>query len=624
MRKGIVTVVLICVAVMSTAGAVSQGQPTAPSLPYTPTGWDQAKRHAFYTTSIGIWAMPYDWFKYLEVPKENPDKTFGPSGRMFRDLLVARFGAIPFNPDDPRDTLLDPKFNPDGFLPVGFIKSAQPVKRPFLKDKLTGQPHRLLNNVYYLGQTCASCHTGMLTYNGKVLRVDGGSGMFDVLSYSGGMIKVLSATMQSPELLQRFATRLGQKPQDVQTALAVLLSYFNEVSPLSEHHKKALYPNNWGFGRGDAFGRGGNTTLGALVPDDTCASYVGQYEENCHKFNNANRVAADSPVSNPHIWNAWKYDRVEWNGSISNPMGRNIAQAITTSRRLFFKNLKDLYLTEPPVDLRQLNQIERLMWDLTPPTWPQEFGAVNGDVVARGKTLYGVLCAKCHVPTKMERPNTFMQELVVNMIGSGEIGTDPNMAAKFRRPVQTGALKTAFARPEASAKEVMERITSGMMERAIKRKEAPHGMIASPNKWDDPAAYIARPNVGVWATPPFLHNGSVPNLYLLLSPASERSAAAKAFCLESFAFDPNNVGYEVILPVSGQCPRRSVPYDTELDGNANVGHEYVGSPDSDPNCKILQEERDPKQSAVKGVLGCKLEEADRRAIIEYLKVCDDC
>jgi hypothetical protein len=32
-------------------------------------------------------------------------------------------------------------------------------------------------------------------------------------------------------------------------------------------------------------------------------------------------------------------------------------------------------------------------------------------------------------------------------------------------------------------------------------------------------AYKANPAEGMWASPPFLHNGSVPNLYELLIPA---------------------------------------------------------------------------------------------------------
>ncbi len=41
--------------------------------------------------------------------------------------------------------------------------------------------------------------------------------------------------------------------------------------------------------------------------------------------------------------------------------------------------------------------------------------------------------------------------------------------------------------------------------------------------------YKAAPREGVWATPPFMHNGSVPNLYEMLVPAAKRT---KKFYLE--------------------------------------------------------------------------------------------
>src|SRR5712672_1888448 len=47
---------------------------------------------------------------------------------------------------------------------------------------------------------------------------------------------------------------------------------------------------------------------------------------------------------------------------------------------------------------------------------------------------------------------------------------------------------------------------------------------------------------GVWATPPYLHNGSVPNIYALLSPVSERP---KSFYLGRREFDPFCVGYQL-------------------------------------------------------------------------------
>ena len=52
--------------------------------------------------------------------------------------------------------------------------------------------------------------------------------------------------------------------------------------------------------------------------------------------------------------------------------------------------------------------------------------------------------------------------------------------------------------------------------------------------------YKARPLDGIWATPPYFHNSSVPNLYQVLVPADRRD---KTFYLGTKMFDPVKVGY---------------------------------------------------------------------------------
>ena len=111
--------------------------------------------------------------------------------------------------------------------------------------------------------------------------------------------------------------------------------------------------------------------------------------------------------------------------------------------------------------------------------------------------------------------------------------------------------------------------------------------------------YKARPLNGVWATAPYLHNGSVRNLYQLLSPVSERD---KRFFLGSKEFDPVNVGY-VSEKLTG-----GFELDTTLGGNHNTGHEFRDKTDAEKN-----------SSWVKGVLGPALTHEERMAIIEYVK-----
>jgi len=75
--------------------------------------------------------------------------------------------------------------------------------------------------------------------------------------------------------------------------------------------------------------------------------------------------------------------------------------------------------------------------------------------------------------------------------------------------------------------------------------------------------YKGRPLNGIWATAPYLHNGSVPNLDELLKPAAQR---VPKFRVGSHEFDPTRVGYRSDLG--------TFEYDTTLLGNSNAGHEY--------------------------------------------------
>ena len=123
--------------------------------------------------------------------------------------------------------------------------------------------------------------------------------------------------------------------------------------------------------------------------------------------------------------------------------------------------------------------------------------------------------------------------------------------------------------------------------------------------------YKARPHEGVWATPPFLHNGSVPNLYELLSPVAERS---KRFFVGRREFDPVKVGY-VTEPLAGSSS--GFWYDTSIAGNRNIGHEfragYVPFDESKPASEQYQG----------GAIGPALTPDQRMDLIEYLKIHKD-
>jgi hypothetical protein len=105
------------------------------------------------------------------------------------------------------------------------------------------------------------------------------------------------------------------------------------------------------------------------------------------------------------------------------------------------------------------------------------------------------------------------------------------------------------------------------------------------------AGYKANPAEGMWSSPPYLHNGSVPNLYEMLIPAAERS---KKFYIGR-EFDPVKLG----IDTSGNSGK--FLYDTSLIGNSNAGHSFENGPRG------------------KGVIGRQLTEDERWALVEYMK-----
>ena len=82
------------------------------------------------------------------------------------------------------------------------------------------------------------------------------------------------------------------------------------------------------------------------------------------------------------------------------------------------------------------------------------------------------------------------------------------------------------------------------------------------------AMYKARPLNGVWASAPYLHNGSVPTLAQMLTKPDQR---VKRFFVGSRQYDPESVGFRSLESESGVS---FFALDTSLKGNSNSGHPF--------------------------------------------------
>jgi len=489
-------------------------------------GWSKEIQQLFWFTDQGSEIIPYAWFLALE----QPDST-----EPFRaDANMTRLGYLPEQASS---------YNPDG-LPVGFARAVDP------KD----------GNKWF-GLTCAACHTGQVNYRGAVIRIDGGQTLGDFNGFLDELVAGLRATLKDEAKFQRFGGRvLGETAspvqlKDLRTALAA------RVTALEDRIALNLPPSPAGHGRVDAFGNIFNEVfvVGLGIP--------------------ANQVPPSAPVSYPFLWDTPQHDLVQWNGAAPNagvgPLLRNVGEVLGVFGTLKIDPKRIPVGYPSSIDIRNLGKLEDWLVDLKSPQWPQEYlPAIDSAKAKRGQTHYQAYCLRCHAEIDRKDPN---RRISAVMTPIASLGTDETMAKNAaERRVRTGKLQGTremifFGKrfgPEAPGTKVGPAVAGGVALgqpfAALKAGLREYLDVRNAASFD-PMSYKARPLNGVWATAPYLHNGSVPNLRQLLQPGSQRE---KVFFVGSYEFDPERVGF-----VSGPGTGR-FRYDTGLSGNANGGHEY--------------------------------------------------
>jgi hypothetical protein len=180
---------------------------------------------------------------------------------------------------------------------------------------------------------------------------------------------------------------------------------------------------------------------------------------------------------------------------------------------------------------------------------------------------------------------------IYQLFSLDEVGTDPMTAINYERQVRL-ADGTVQAFP-AAALGLIQRVKAKAYEEKKldpqtiaqwEQRQTRSGPQWEPtfraplldaDLWEDTRGrkiYRAKTLVGIWATAPFLHNGSVPTLYDLLLPAARRPVT---FPTGQREYDPVKLGIQT------DRARYSLPpglpgflMDTRLRGNWNTGHEW--------------------------------------------------
>ena len=579
--------------VLSSAGCgkhppapVPPAPPAAPApvtkVVWLEQGWTPQQSAWFYhLANQGSRLVPYEWFLALE--QSGSDQPFRGDGHLEKLGFIA----------DPADA----RSNPDG-LPVGFVKDTVPDK----------------NQRVWLGLSCAACHTCQINYQETAYRIDGGPGQGDAQTLLLELTAALQKTHDDDAKFERFAQKvLGGKSRDdaLRTKLRQDLGQFAAVRHEFDQRNASAHP--FGLARVDAFG---------IILNEVLQRALGVPENN---------RPPEAPVSFPFLWGTPQHDFVQWNGLAPNrplgthvigPLSRNVGEVLGVFADLEVPpagNDRDGF----PSSARRLNLIliEELLKKLTAPQWPKAFPPIDPALAAAGKALYTKHCAACHaVLENTTDPNRQIKAILTPV---SEVGTDPKMAGDFaQRRANPGPLVgrerlvllgTPFTRDEPAG-EVLVHVTAGVILRRpleifgpeelleFERVLGGHELLdlagaqiadlrarlAGGNQalteetlkaigelyrppHDAPApAYKGRPLDGIWATAPYLHNGSVPNLEQLLLPPGQRGTR---FYVGSRTFDPEKVGFQSDRPFPGAFEFRvNDEQGKPIPGNSNAGH----------------------------------------------------
>jgi mono/diheme cytochrome c family protein len=215
--------------------------------------------------------------------------------------------------------------------------------------------------------------------------------------------------------------------------------------------------------------------------------------------------------------------------------GRTDARSVRTNMQFLLgeKSLAEFKALE-----LAFRDVQAYFKSLKPPKYPFPIDAARAD---RGKAVFEKTCVRCHGTYGPE--GKYPSKIVALDL----IGTDPARASGLGQRLVDHYNTTWFG------------------------AEYP---VASPM-----IGYQAPPLDGIWATAPYLHNGSVPTLATLLQSQSRPARFKRPPSTDFAHYDRENVGWK--FEVVTEPPSRSLPrpeamrvFDSSRYGLGNGGHTF--------------------------------------------------
>ncbi|WP_425616463.1 cytochrome c [Anatilimnocola sp. NA78] len=190
---------------------------------------------------------------------------------------------------------------------------------------------------------------------------------------------------------------------------------------------------------------------------------------------------------------------------------------------------------------------------IEPPKYPH---AIDAPLAEKGRLAFNRVCSDCHGTYGRNKDEA--DNWPAKVIPLSELKTDP-VRLQALSPAQRNAYGSSWF--------------------------TDFGKIPNVN---EPKGYVAQPLDGIWASAPYLHNGSVPTLWHMLHP-SERP---KIWKRTETGYDQKRVGLEVetfdALPASLSAAQTREHFHTERFGKSAAGHDYPDALSEDEKTAVLE------------------------------------
>jgi len=615
-KTKIPSIALLCLMALTWSATADEGT-------YWMNSWDQdcyeygenTCRDGWYKTPQGSHLIMWEVFKTIEEADSQNLFSERNSLSKYGFLFPEQTPYTPGNYDGSYEERVERDLSQDG-LALGMVK-----------DKSQ------LDNVNYMGLTCAGCHTSSITYGSNNYFVEGGQANADVARFLNELADALEANRNNSSKYSRWRSRFKSYVRSNRDYGAKTISTWF----INQYIDKAI---DYARGFSD---RNHQQVVNGPARLDAIGSILNQLHVSHANESESLAKPLTAPVSYPYIWNVADLECVQTNCISNNPLARNVGEVlgvfgyVDVDEDPWIDNtiemlgqqlgLNSLFNTTAKVD--NMYALERTLDKMNPPKWPSSFPALDSQLVADGEALYNANCTSCHVNTsdgvdasELTAPNSIGKQFIkVGRQHYTEVGTDPAFAEDYgTRKEKSGVMGTviSIAAPDSvdpetgipfgeyfpetfnglvllgAATDVIIDDHFKTLGFKLKAYAAYPGLSLSDAEAAlqaeyvagqvdrgeiTPTSYRAKPLDGIAFTGPFLHNGSVRTLEDMLKSPQDRPSS---FYTGTTEYDVNGAGY-----MSGG----DFLLDTTIRGNTKEGHVY----------------------------GTTLSSSDKLALLEYLK-----